>query len=253
VGDPPDRSEELLRRAQRLEERAGKEVAAVDRRSSRRRAERLGDTLEEVAWLARGVRRVRVIAAESRQVLAQLARYTGPLAVIVRALASAAAFVAHRASHVKVGDDVFEFSPKKAARSVVALVLLPVLAYVVYNLATRHSGVFLINDKHLVSGETDEYQIGGCWQVTPEQRACEKGQGVIVLIRPAWIPDMGIFSVTYDDDVGVVPLQGRCHLGTYGIYLRVPWLPFLRGALKPIAIEIGRCDGIASSGTFTPD
>jgi hypothetical protein len=77
--------------------------------------------------------------------------------------------------------------------------------------------------------------------------SCEKGEGVIVLIRPAWIPATGIFSATYDEDVGLVPLQGKCELGTYGIYLRLPWMPFLRGALKPVAIEIGQCEGIAAA------
>ena len=65
-----------------------------------------------------------------------------------------------------------------------------------------------------------------------------------MLIRPTWIPQTGIFSVTYDEDVGVVPFQGECELRTYGIYLRLPWMPFLRGVLKPVAIGIGQCQGV---------
>ena len=241
--DSKERAEELLRRAAELEARAQppREAPEVDGALGR-----LREGLEDVTWLARGIRRLRRIAHETAQVLVEVARWTGPLWWILRRLGAGAGFVAHRATHVRVADGSFELSPRKAARSLIALAAFPVAVYAVYNLSTRHRGVFLINDKHLVSGETDEYQIGGCWQRDPAQSSCEKGEGEIVLIRPAWIPATGIFSVTYDEDVGVVPLQGKCHLGTYGIYLRTPWLPFLRGALKPIAIEIGKCDGLAA-------
>lgn len=175
--------------------------------------------------------------------LDQTLRWTGPFWWVLRRLGRGAGLLAHRASHVRTAEGAFELSPRKAARSLVALFVAPMLAYLVYNLATRHEGVFLINDKHLVSGETDEYQMGGCWQRTPAQTSCPRGEGEIVLIRPAWIPQTGIFSITYDEDVGVVPLQGRCELETYGVYLRTPWMPLLRGTLKPVAIAIGKCEG----------
>ncbi len=237
-----DRADELLRRARELEARASARVAEARARAALPRGLREG--LEDVTWLAGWIRSVRRTCAEGAQVLGQILRWTGPLHWIVRAVWSASSFVAHRASHVRVGADVFEFSPRKTARSLVALLATPLLAYSAYNATTRHSGVFLINDKHLVSGATDEYQMGGCWQRVAGQTSCEKGEGVIVLIRPVWVPQTGIFSVTYDEDVGVVPFQGRCELRTYGIYLRLPWMPFLRGALKPVAIGIGHCQGV---------
>lgn len=243
MGDGDDRTEELLRRARELEARTRTDDGPV----SRSGAERLRDGLDDVSWLASGVRRLRRLVVESGSVLAELARYTGPVWWIVRRMSLAVGRVAFRASHVRVGADTFELSPKKAARSLATLVAAPLVAYAVYNATTRHEGLFLINDKHLVSGDTDEYQMGGCWQQHPAQSACHRGEGVIVLIRPTWIPGTGIFSVTYDEDVGVVPLQGRCELGTYGIYLRLPWMPLLRGALKPVAIAIGRCESMAGS------
>jgi hypothetical protein len=245
VGEDSDRADELLRRARELEARTAERVAEAEKRATRSRAAELRDGLADVGWLAGGIRRVRLLLAEGWEVLDQILRWTGPLRWILRGAWSGAAFVAHRASHVRVGADVFHFSPRKTARSVLALLVAPLVLYAVYNATTRRSGVFLINDKHLVSGETDEYQMGGCWQRIAGQSSCEKGEGVIVLIRPAWIPQTGIFSVTYDEDVGVVPLQGRCELQTYGIYLRTPWMPLLRGALKPIAIGIGQCEGLA--------
>jgi len=227
----------LLRRARELEARAHAGGAR-----------RLRDGLDDVGWLARGLRRLHRLVVETGSVLAEVARYTGPLWWIVRGTARVLGRGAFRASHVEVAPAVFELSPRKTARSLVVLLALPVVTYAVYNATTRHAGVFLINDKHLVSGETDEYQMGGCWQREPSQTACPRGEGVIVLIRPAWIPATGIFSATYDEEVGVVPLQGRCELGTYGVYLRPPWLPFLRGALKPVAIRIGRCEGVGGGG-----
>jgi len=241
VGDDDDRTDALLRRARELEARTRASGAG-----------RLRDGLDDIGWLARGLRRLRRFVVETGSVLAEVARYTGPLWWIVRGAARAGGRLAFRASHVEVAPDVFELSPRKAARSVLVLLALPVAVYVVYNATTRHQGVFLINDKHLVSGETDEYQMGGCWQREPSQAACKRGEGEIVLIRPTWIPATGIFSATYDEEVGVVPLQGRCELGTYGIYLRTPWLPFLRGALKPIAIEIGRCEGVGGGSAEPP-
>lgn len=236
--DDADRSAELLRRARELEARTRSDAT----RGGTSRTVR--DALDDLGWLARTVRRLRRFTVETGTLLVEVLRYTGPLWWIVRGVGLGVGRVAFHASHVRVAPDVYELSPKKTARSLMLAVALPVLAYVAYNASTRHRGVFLINDKHLVSGETDEYQMGGCWQREPTQTACHRGEGVIVLIRPTWIPQTGIFSVTYDEDVGVVPLQGRCELATYGIYLRLPWLPFLRGALKPIAVGIGRCEGI---------
>jgi hypothetical protein len=242
VGGEKDRSEELLRRARELEARAG------ERRSTARSGgEGPRPGLDELAWLARVIRRCREIFTEVGQVLEQVARYTGPLRPVGRGLWRATKFTAHRASHVRGAEGAFEFSPRKTARSLLALAAAPMLIYSAYNLATRHGGVFLINDKHLVSGDTDEYQVGGCWQKTVGRTSCEKGEGVIVLIRPTWIPGTGIFSATYDEDVGLVPLQGKCELRTYGIYLRLPWMPLLRGVLKPVAIGIGQCEGIAAT------
>lgn len=240
MSDQSERSEELLRRARELEARAG---ARKTEQGTATQA------VEGLAWIGRTIRRIRQIFAEAAQVLEQIARYAGPLRPVGRVLWRATKFTAHRASHVRNAAGEFEFSPRKVARSLIAIVVLPVVVYVVYNLTTRQSGLFIINDKHLVSGETDEYQMGGCWQRRPGQTSCDRGEGVIVLIRPAWIPDTGIFSVTYDEDVGLVPLQGKCELETYGIYLRMPWMPFLRGALKPVAIAIGQCHGIAAAGS----
>jgi hypothetical protein len=246
VSDSKQRAEELLRRAADLEARARERPARAQIEPGR---DSLREGLEDVTWLARGIRRAARLGRETGVVLAQILRWTGPLWWVLRGLGAAVGFVAYRASHVRTSAGDYELSPRKAARSLMVLCAAPVVLYTVYNLSTRHSGVFLINDKHLVSGETDEYQMGGCWQRRPEQTSCERGEGEIVLIRPAWIPATGIFSVTYDEDVGVVPLQGKCELVTYGIYLRTPWLPFLRGALKPIAIEIGKCDGIAGAAS----
>jgi hypothetical protein len=242
-----DRSDELLRRARELEARAGEAKTAAEESAARSGGERSGYGVDDLAWLARAIRRVRQIFAEAKQVLEQVARYTGPLRPVGRGLWRATKFAAHRSSHVRRAEGTFEFSPRKTARSLLALAAAPVLLYSVYNATTRHGGVFLINDKHLVSGDTDEYQMGGCWQTMVGRRSCEKGEGVIVLIRPAWIPGTGIFSATYDEDVGLIPLQGKCELRTYGIYLRLPWMPFLRGALKPVAIGIGQCEGIAAA------
>lgn len=249
MADSEERAEELLRRAGEIEARSRERRTGPAPGAPR---SELREGLADVAWLAGGVRRLRRQLQETGRVLARIARWTGPLWWISRGLWSALRFVAHRASHVRTVEGSFELSPRKAGRSVLLLVLAPVLLYVVYNLSTRHTGVFLINDKHLVSGETDEYQMGGCWQRRSGQTSCERGEGEIVLIRPAWIPATGIFSITYDEDVGVVPLQGRCQLVTYGIYLRTPWLPLLRGALKPIAIEIGQCDGLAGASGPAP-
>jgi hypothetical protein len=232
-----------LRRARELEARAAERASEAEARAARSPPSRLGDSLEDVAWLAGAVRRVRRAVVEGAEVLDRTLRWTGPIWWVLRRLGRGAGILAHRASHVRTEPDAFEFSPRKAARSLIALFVAPMVAYAAYNLATRHAGVFLINDKHLVSGETDEYQMGGCWQRTPDQTSCARGDGEIVLIRPAWIPQTGIFSITYDEDVGVVPLQGRCELETYGIYLRTPWVPLLRGALKPVAIGIGKCEG----------
>ncbi len=249
MADEHDRTDELLRRARRIEKDADQEVAASETRAARNRTEGLRHGLEDVAWLASGIRRARRFMGEGRKVLTQMGRYTGPFATVAAALWRTFAFVAHRASHIRVAENEFDFSPKKTARSLLICLAIPCAAYIVYNLSTRHEGVFLINDKHLVSEESDEYQMGGCWRKTPTHSSCEKGEGVIVLIRPAWIPSTGIFSATYDEDVGVVPLQGKCELETYGIYLRMPWMPFLRGALKPIAIGVGQCDGIANANS----
>lgn len=244
MGGSTERSDELRRRARELEARAGERGLPTE---ERRAAARQG--LEGLAWIGRTIGRIRQIFGETREVLEQVARYTGPLRPVGRGLWRAMKFVAHRASHVRSADGAFEFSPRKVARSLMAVAAMPMLMYSVYNATTRHSGQFLINDKHLVSGETDEYQMGGCWQLVAGQNSCGKGEGVIVLIRPTWIPRTGIFSATYDEDVGLVPLQGKCELTTYGIYLRLPWMPFLRGALKPVAIAVGKCEGIASAGS----
>jgi hypothetical protein len=247
-----ERTEELLRRARELETRAAEGASEREARAARSSTARLRDGLEEITWLAGAIRRVRRACVEGAQVVDQVLRWTGPLWWTVKRLGRGTGFVAHRASHVRVAAGAFEFSPRKTARSLVLLLLTPLVLYTIYNATTRHSGIFLINDKHLISGDTDEYQVGGCWQRAGGQSTCEQGEGVIVLIRPTWIPQTGIFSVTYDEDVGVVPLQGRCDLRTYGIYLRTPWMPLLRGALKPVAIGIGQCEGLAGGAERPP-
>jgi hypothetical protein len=246
VGRETDRADELLRRARELETRTAAGADAAETHAARSRAAGLRSSLEEIGWLAGAIRRVRRAVVEGAQVLDQIMRWTGPLWWIVRRVWWGTTFVAHRASHVRVDANVFEFSPRKTARSVGWMLVTPLIVYAVHTATTRHSGVFLITDKHLVSGDTAEYQMGGCWERVAGQSSCGKGDGEIVLIRPAWIPQTGIFSVTYDEDVGVIPLQGKCELRTYGIYLRTPWMPLLRGALKPVAIAIGQCEGLAA-------
>ena len=137
---------------------------------------------------------------------------------------------------------LLEFSGKRLVRSLGYTFLIYVLILVLYVFGTRREGVFLISNYHLVNGESDVYQAGGCMKRSSTQSTCEQGEAEIVLIRPSWIPGMGLNPLYYDEQVGQIPIQGECYLGVYGWYLRGPALT--RGLLKPVAYHVEKCRGI---------
>jgi hypothetical protein len=102
-------------------------------------------------------------------------------------------------------------------------------------------GDFIINNYHLVDGESDVYQIGGCMRTSPDQITCDHHNAEIVLVRPAWMPGMGLNPFSFDEDAGQIPIQGECRIGMYGWYLRGPSLT--RGLLKPVAYSVSECRG----------
>ena len=137
------------------------------------------------------------------------------------------------------------FAPKRFLKSMGIAFLIYVVVIMFYVFGTRREGVFLINNYHLIDGESDVYQAGGCMKHASDQTVCPEGEGEIVLIRPSWVPPMGLNPLDYDEDVGQIPIQGECFLGVYGWYLRGPSLT--RGLLKPVVYEVQQCRGIGQT------
>lgn len=270
--DVKKRSDELLRQARRLSQKAG-DASKQAEKAGASLLDRVKDnftntdgddvkissearkTLNDIGWLAGKIREAGRLARNVREKYNNSA--IGTFMDLGIRGAKAAMWVASPVvnttakylrwnAYDKDEDGFFQFNKKKAAQRLLVHVFAAVASYGAYWGLSRHEGQFLINDKDLAHSTDDIYQIAGCYKTHPEQKKCGEHDGMIVIMEPTAIPGLGIFSWDYDTDAGRVPKMGECRFVTHGVYLRVPGLPFFRGAIKPFVTEIGACQAITS-------
>jgi len=241
VEDERNAADDLLERARRLEERAADSAGDAPKRIRQPRQPEDDD----IAWIWRKVRSLLRLLREIGKVFSKLIQFSGPLRPVFRFFGRGIKriFLFLTCARDDTGVRSIEtFSAQRLFRSAGIIILVYVVLLVGYVYGTRREGIFLINNFHLIDGESDVYQVGGCMKRSSTQVSCDEGEAEIVLIRPAWIPGMGINAFAYDEDVGQIPIQGECNIGMYGWYLRGPKLT--RGLLKPVAYRIDRCTAV---------